>query len=169
MCFRLLRVFARVAIVAVALHFPAVVRAQEAAIDAVEVDYIEIADAGESEGSSDQGTGAAGSNSDASDADADADDSEDHQPSDPDESQRNGGHDRFNGPNGALEAVQSNRALPLDDIVAIARHLTTGQIIDTRLHPVKGLLRYELKVLETNSEVRRYIFNARTGELIKVR
>ncbi len=169
MCFRLLRVFARVAIVAVALHFPAVVRAQEAAIDAVEVDYIEIADAGESEGSSDQGTGAAASNSDASDADADADDSEDHQPSDTDESQRNGGHDRFNGPNGALEAVQSNRALPLDDIIAIARHLTTGQIIDTRLHPVKGLLRYELKVLETNSEVRRYIFNARTGELIKVR
>ena len=169
MCFRLLRVFARVAIVAVALHFPAVVRAQEAAIDAVEVDYIEIADAGESEGSSDQGTGAAASNSDASDADADADDSEDYQPSDTDESQRNGGHDRFNGPNGALEAVESNRGLPLDDIIASARHLTTGQIIDTRLHPVKGLLRYELKVLETNSEVRRYIFNARTGELIKVR
>lgn len=168
MCFRLLRVFARLAIIAVALHFPAVVRAQEAAGDGR---YIEIADAGESEGSSDQGGDGTDSNSgdDEDDDGGDPGDSKGDGQSDPDESQRNGGHDRFNGPNGALEAVQSNRALPLDDIIAIARHLTTGQIIDTRLHPVKGLLRYELKVLETNSEVRRYIFNARTGELIKVR
>lgn len=149
MCFRPLGAFARFAAIIVALHLPAVARAQETATDAGDFRYIEIADAGES-GDSDQGGGAAESNSDSSDDEGDPD-------------------DEFDGPNGALEAVQADQALPLDGIVAIARHLTDGQIVDTRLHPVKGVLQYELKVLETNNEVRRYSFNARTGKLIKVR
>ncbi|AYG69521.1 hypothetical protein CCGE531_19630 (plasmid) [Rhizobium sp. CCGE531] len=160
-------------VITVALQLPAAVHAHETAIDTGDVRYIEIADAGESEGSSDQGTGVADSNSDSSNGDDDSggdpDDSKGDQQSGSDESGRNGADDKFDGPNGALKAVQADRALPLDLIVAIARRLTDGQIIDTRLRAVKGVLQYELKVLETNNDVRRYSFNARTGTLIKVR
>ncbi|NLS21221.1 hypothetical protein HGP16_32500 [Rhizobium sp. P40RR-XXII] len=169
MPFRSPRAFAWFTAVALALQLPVLVHAQEAVNGSLDVGYVEIADAGESEGSSDQGTGATASNSDASDGDADSDDSEDDQPSGREESGRNDAGAELDGPNGALKAVQADQALPLEGIVAIARHLTDGQIIDTRLRPVKGVLQYELKVLETNNEVRRYSFNARTGKLIRVR
>ncbi|WP_188908624.1 PepSY domain-containing protein [Aureimonas endophytica] len=73
------------------------------------------------------------------------------------------------GPEGALEAVQANEALPLDQIVTAARHLTEGEIIDARLELVDKMLEYELKVLEANGDVRRYSFDARTGQLMGVR
>lgn len=167
MRFRSLTAFTGFLAVALALHLPAVVHAQEAASEAEGARYIEVADDSGSEGSPGQDAGA--SNQDSSNGDSDSDDSDGEESSRPDGSGHNGSDERFNGPNGALEAVQSDRALPLDGIVAVARHLTDGQIIDTRLHAVKGVLQYELKVLETNNEVRRYSFNARTGKLIKVR
>ncbi|ALN71875.1 PepSY domain-containing protein [Aureimonas sp. AU20] len=72
------------------------------------------------------------------------------------------------GADGALKAVQANRALPLNDIVNAARHLTHGDVIDARLKPVTGGLQYELKVLEESGAVRRYVFDARSGRLLQV-
>ncbi|MGZ9723474.1 PepSY domain-containing protein [Rhizobium miluonense] len=168
--FRSLRAFTCFTAVALALHLPAVAHAQETARAAKGVHYIEVADSGGgSEGSSGQDPDAGASNPDSSNGDTDSDDSDGGESSGPEGSGHNGTDDRFNGPNGALEAVQSDRALPLDGIVTIARQLTNGQIIDARLHAVKGVLQYELKVLETDNEVRRYSFNARTGKLLKVR
>eukprot|EP01133_Synstelium_polycarpum_P028734 gene28734-34970_t len=89
---------------------------------------------------------------DSGDGVSDSDDSGSDQQSYPDGPGGNRPDEKFEGPNGALRAVQANRALPLDDIVTIARHLTNGQTIDARLRPVRGVLQYELKVLETNSE-----------------
>lgn len=171
-----LRTFAGFAALVIALHLPAATHAQEMSLDVENARYIEIADAGESDGSSDSGANASDSNSD-SDSDSTDGDSESGDPngsnndqqSGSDESGGNKESDKFDGPNGALRAVQADRALPLDSIVAIARRLTKGEIIDTRLRPVKGALQYELKVLETNNEVRRYSFNALTGALLKVR
>ncbi|OJY68203.1 MULTISPECIES: hypothetical protein [unclassified Rhizobium] len=169
MRFRSLRALPRFAVVAVALHLPATVQAHEWASDFDNVRVIQIADGGDSDGSSNDGSSASESNSDSSDSDAGSDDSDGDQQSNSEAHGGNRSDDKFDGPNGALKAVQADRALPLGDIVAIARHLTDGQIIDTRLRPVKGILQYELKVLETNNEVRRYSFNARTGKLIRVR
>lgn len=169
MLFRSARALAWFATVALALQLPALARAQEAINGSPDAGYIEIADAGESDNSSDQGTGSTASNADANDGDAGSDDSADDQPFAPEGSGRNDADVELGGPNGALKAVQGDQALPLDGIVAIARHLTNGQIIDARLRPVKGVLQYELKVLESNNEVRRYSFNARTGKFIRVR
>lgn len=170
MFFRTLKAFVWFAAIVVALPHPAVARAPKTTVVAGGARYIEIADAGESGDSSDQGAGAAEPNSsDGDDSEGDPEGSNGGQQSDFDESRRDGADDAFDGPNGALKAVQADRALPLDGIVAIARHLTNGQIVDTRLHPVRGVLQYELKVLEINNDVRRYSFNARTGKLIRVK
>ncbi|MFJ6324340.1 MULTISPECIES: PepSY domain-containing protein [unclassified Rhizobium] len=169
MRFLSLRAFMRFLTVALALHFSPPLRAQEMANDTDAVRYIEVADNSSSDGSSGQSSDSGSSDSSSDDGGADPDGTESDQMSAPEGSGRNGQGERFDGPSGALEAVQSDRALPLDGIVAIARHLTKGEIIDTRLHAVRGVLQYELKVLETNSEVRRYSFNARTGKLIRVR
>ncbi|MBB6488826.1 hypothetical protein [Rhizobium lusitanum] len=166
MRFPTMRLCALFAAIALASQFSAVASAQ-----AMERGFrvMLVADSGDSDGSS-------GQDSDSGDTDkGSAGDDADTGGSDDDQSYSSEGHgnpglgNRFDGPNGALEAVQSDRALPLDGIVAITRRLTDGQIIDTRLHTVKGVLRYELKVLENNNEVRNYSFNARTGKLVKVR
>ncbi len=167
MRFRPLRALLRFAVVVLALHLPKAVQAHEWTSDVEGVHYIQISDDGGSDGSSSDGGSTSGS--DSGDGVSDSDDSESDQQSYPDGPGGNRPDEKFEGPNGALRAVQANRALPLDEIVTIARHLTNGQIIDARLRPVRGILQYELKVLETNSEVSRYSFNARTGKLIRVR
>ncbi|SDP35465.1 hypothetical protein [Phyllobacterium sp. OV277] len=167
MRFRPLRAVLRWAIVVLALHLPKAVQAHEWASDVEGVHYIQISDDGDSDGSPSDGGTVGGSDSD--DGVSDSDDSQGDQQSYPNGPGGNRPDEKFVGPNGALRAVQANRALPLDDIVTIARNLTNGQIIDARLRSVGGVLQYELKVLETNSEVSRYSFNARTGKLIRVR
>ncbi len=166
MRFPTMRLCALFAAIAVALQFSAVVGAR-AAEHGFRV--MLVADGGDSDGSSGQDADSGDADKGSSGDDADTDGSDDDNSYSSEGHGNPGGGDRFDGPNGALEAVQSDRALPLDGIVAITRRLTDGQIIDTRLHTVKGVLRYDLKVLETNNEVRSYSFNARTGKLVKVR
>lgn len=124
MFFRTLRAFRWFVAIVVAFHLPAVVRAQETAVVAGGARYIEVADAGESESSPDQGSGDAESNmSGSDDGEADPDDSETDQQSGFDESRRNGADDKFDGPNGALKAVQADRALPLERVHFIMDHI----------------------------------------------
>jgi hypothetical protein len=68
---------------------------------------------------------------------------------------------------GALAAVQSDRALPLDKILANARQYTSGDIIDARLITIRGFLLYELKVLDTTGDVRNLYFYAQSGRIVK--
>ena len=68
----------------------------------------------------------------------------------------------------ALDAVRSARALPLDQIVAAARHHTSGEVIDARLIEVRGFLLYELKVIEPGGDVADLYFYARSGEIVRI-
>jgi hypothetical protein len=67
----------------------------------------------------------------------------------------------------ALEAVRTDRALPLEQIVARAQQLSDGQVIDARLITVRGFLLYELKVLEATGDVVDLYFYARSGEVVR--
>jgi len=73
------------------------------------------------------------------------------------------------GKDAALDAVQNQHALPLDAIAAATRKLTNGQILDAQLKSVGGSLRYEMKVLESGDQLRRYSFDARSGRLVGVK
>ncbi|MBR2690772.1 MAG: hypothetical protein IKE42_23200 [Aquamicrobium sp.] len=73
------------------------------------------------------------------------------------------------GKDAALDAVQNQHALPLDAITAATRKLTNGQILDAQLKSVGGSLRYEMKVLESGDQLRRYSFDARSGRLVGVK
>jgi hypothetical protein len=70
------------------------------------------------------------------------------------------------GQEGALKAVQSNRALPLEDILTRARLVAEGEIIDAQLIQVRRILVYEIKVLGKAGDVRELYFYARSGALV---
>ncbi len=67
---------------------------------------------------------------------------------------------------GALQAVQSNRALPLEDILTRARLVADGEIIDAQLIQVRRILLYEIKVLGKAGDVSELYFYARSGALV---
>ncbi|WP_182084391.1 hypothetical protein [Aureimonas sp. ME7] len=73
------------------------------------------------------------------------------------------------GPEGALEAVRAKQALPIDLIVGAARRLTDGEVIDARMVAAGNALQYDLKVLEATGDVRSFLFDARTGQLVRIR
>ncbi|RZA23986.1 MAG: hypothetical protein EOP02_14160 [Proteobacteria bacterium] len=70
------------------------------------------------------------------------------------------------GQEGALQAVKSNRALPLEDILTRARLVTDGEIIDAQLIQVRRILVYEIKVLGKSGDVKDLYFYARSGALV---
>lgn len=73
------------------------------------------------------------------------------------------------GQEGALQAVKSNRALPLEDILTRARLVADGEIIDAQLIQVRRILLYEIKVLGKSGDVRELYFYARSGVLVAPR
>ena len=70
------------------------------------------------------------------------------------------------GQEGALKAVQSNRALPLEDILTRARLVAEGEIIDAQLIQVRRILVYQIKVLGKSGDVQELYFYARSGALV---
>src|SRR6218665_1976453 len=70
------------------------------------------------------------------------------------------------GQEGALKAVQSKRALPLEDILTRARLIADGEIIDAQLIQMDGILVYEIKVLGASGDVSDLYFYARSGGLV---
>lgn len=69
--------------------------------------------------------------------------------------------------NVALEAVQSGRALPLAEIMALARRETAGDIVDARLISAAGFLLYELTVVGPSGDVSELYFYARSGDRVR--
>ena len=67
------------------------------------------------------------------------------------------------GQEGALDAVRSNRALPLEEILSRARLLADGEVIDAQLIEVRRILVYEIKVLGRGGDVQDLYFYARSG------
>jgi hypothetical protein len=83
----------------------------------------------------------------------------------PDTSSSGAGVQRL-GQEGALQAVKSNRALPLEDILTRARLVANGEIIDAQLIQVRRILLYEIKVLGRSGDVSELYFYARSGALV---
>jgi len=69
----------------------------------------------------------------------------------------------------SVDAVHAQRALPLDVILAKARAVTTGQVIDAKLIGYRNFLLYDLKVLATTGDVRELYFYARSGVQVQTR
>jgi hypothetical protein len=71
------------------------------------------------------------------------------------------------GPDGALAAVKSGRAVPLEMIMTAARLDGGVEVIDAQLISVRGTLVYELKVIDQDGDVSERYFYARSGERVK--
>jgi len=72
-------------------------------------------------------------------------------------------------PQASVDAVHAQRALPLDVILAKARAVTTGQVIDAKLIGYRNFLLYDLKVLATTGDVSELYFYARSGVQVQTR
>ena len=69
----------------------------------------------------------------------------------------------------ALEAVRNQLALPLDQILLAASHITSATFLDAVLEPRDGSLIYRLRMLEPSGDVHEYVHGADTGALVEVR
>lgn len=72
-------------------------------------------------------------------------------------------HDR------ARRAVEEGRILPLKDILARAEASHPGQLLEAELEDEHGMMVYELKVLAKDGRVIKLLYDAGTGELLKVK
>ena len=66
-------------------------------------------------------------------------------------------------------AVGARRALPLEVILAKARALSDGEVIDAKLISYGTFLLYDLKVLATTGDVSELYFYARSGVQVQAR
>jgi uncharacterized membrane protein YkoI len=64
--------------------------------------------------------------------------------------------------------VESGEILPLESIIASAKIMKPGQILDIELERKKGFYVYEIEILDNQDRVWELKFNARTGKLIKL-
>lgn len=64
----------------------------------------------------------------------------------------------------ALEAVQSQDAVPFREVLRELRRTTEDKVIDARLFSLGGVLVYELKVLGGDGRVGVYRYDAATGQ-----
>lgn len=71
--------------------------------------------------------------------------------------------------NGALKAVQSGAALPLNIIVELAQKQGAGRVIEARLVRNHGQLLYQLTMLSDDGVSRRAYYDARSGRPAAVR
>jgi hypothetical protein len=67
----------------------------------------------------------------------------------------------------AIQAVEQARALPLEQIIQSATSYTAGNVVDANLMSVRGLLVYQIKVIEDNGRVNKLYFYARSGQLVR--
>jgi hypothetical protein len=67
----------------------------------------------------------------------------------------------------ALDAVRTNRAVPLETVMAQAALMTDGQVVDAHLVMIGSFLLYELKVLESTGDVIDLYFYARSGQVVQ--
>lgn len=65
---------------------------------------------------------------------------------------------------GAVNAVQQQQAIPLNDLMAIVAQATSGRVIDVQLVLFREALLYQVKVLAADGVVSSLYFYAATGE-----
>lgn len=63
----------------------------------------------------------------------------------------------------ALEAVESNRAVPLETITEAIKATDAGEVIDAQLITVNNFLLYEVTVLSDTGKVSKIYYYARSG------
>lgn len=68
----------------------------------------------------------------------------------------------------ALEAVRSDDALPLMDILRSVRHSTKDKIIDAQLFSLADDLVYEVKVMAPDGHVSRLYYHAKSGRRLSL-
>ncbi len=69
----------------------------------------------------------------------------------------------------AKRLKEAGDILPLEKIIERAREKYTGTVLETELEEKKGRLIYEIELLDKNGVVRELKFDARTGELLKMK
>ncbi len=67
----------------------------------------------------------------------------------------------------ALQAVRSGRALPLEDMLFLARLSYEGEVIDVHLVTARGILLYQLTFLATDGEIFDTYFYAANGNPVR--
>lgn len=72
-------------------------------------------------------------------------------------------HDR------ARRAVEEGRILPLKDIIARAETAYPGQLIEAELEEERGVMVYEITMLNTDGRVMKLRYDAQTGALLRSR
>ncbi|WP_249208777.1 PepSY domain-containing protein [Magnetospirillum sulfuroxidans] len=72
-------------------------------------------------------------------------------------------HDR------ARRAVEDGRILPLREILTRAETAYPGQLIEAELEDDHGKLIYEIKLLTKDGRLMKLIYDAASGEVLKVR
>ena len=68
----------------------------------------------------------------------------------------------------ALDAVQSNSAVPLQVVLDKLRETTRDRVIDAELFPRNGILVYQVKVMSADGYVRVFRYDAASGQQIRL-
>ncbi len=70
-------------------------------------------------------------------------------------------------PDDIRSLVGSGKILPLEQILINLRKIAKGDVIEVELESKKQKLIYEIELLAPNGVVTEYIFDAKTGKLLK--
>lgn len=68
----------------------------------------------------------------------------------------------------ARQLLSAGKILPLEKITKLAKEIKPGEVLETELEQKKGLLIYEVEILDTQSQVWEIKLDAKTGKLIKL-
>ncbi|WP_036302275.1 PepSY domain-containing protein [Methylotenera sp. L2L1] len=68
----------------------------------------------------------------------------------------------------ARQLLSAGKILPLEKITKLAKEIKPGEVLETELEQKKGLLIYEVEILDAQSQVWEIKLDAKTGKLIKL-
>ncbi|MDP2153943.1 MAG: PepSY domain-containing protein [Methylotenera sp.] len=68
----------------------------------------------------------------------------------------------------ARQLLSAGEILPLEKITKLAKEIKPGKVLETELEQKKGILIYEVEILDAHSQVWEVKLDAKTGKLIKL-
>jgi uncharacterized membrane protein YkoI len=68
----------------------------------------------------------------------------------------------------ARQLLSAGKILPLEKITKLAKEIKPGDVLETELEHKKGILIYEVEILDAHSQVWEIKLDAKTGKLIKL-
>jgi len=68
----------------------------------------------------------------------------------------------------ARQLLSAGKILSLEKITKLAKEIKSGEVLETELEQKKGLLIYEVEILDAQSQVWEVKLDAKTGKLIKL-